>query len=199
MADWPRTLLPRRNTDFDVPGPFISKAQSGRVNTRSTNQAGRTWTEEYLLKVSDVTAKAFLAKVRQIWRDGEIFTIDHRDYLAPNGDGGGTPIVNGASQTGSSLIISGATASTADWLMVGDIFTLAGVNTVYEVISDASTTASGTTTLAISPPIVTAPSNSAALTVSAVKVRAVILEPPDMPETGPDDFGVLSVKFSEAL
>ena len=198
MADWPRTLLPRRNTDFDVPGPFISKAQSGRVNTRSTNQAGRTWTEEYLLKVSDVTAKAFLAKVRQIWRDGEIFTIDHRDYLAPNGDGGGTPVVASASQTGSSLVISGATASTADWLMVGDIFSIAGVNTVYETIADVSVAASGTATITLSPPIVNAPASLAALTVSAVKVRAVILEPPDMPETGPDDFGVLTVKFSEA-
>lgn len=43
---------------------------------------------------------------------------------------GGTPLVNGAAQTGSTLITDGWTASAAAVLNVGDIFTVAGVFTV---------------------------------------------------------------------
>lgn len=43
---------------------------------------------------------------------------------------GGTPLVNGASQTGSSLITDGWTAAAATRLNVGDVFTIAGVYAV---------------------------------------------------------------------
>ncbi len=43
---------------------------------------------------------------------------------------GGTPLVNGASQTGSSLITDGWTASAATRLNTGDVFTIAGVYAV---------------------------------------------------------------------
>lgn len=79
---------------------------------------------------------------------------------------GGTPLVAGASQSGSSLNIDGGTNSTAGFLKAGDVFTIAGVFSVnprtYEstgmlqqfvVTADAATDGSGATTLSISPEI----------------------------------------------
>lgn len=100
----------------------------------------------------------------------------------------GTPLVNGASQTGASLITDGWTNSITGILKKGDIFTVAGVNGVNpetgqdtgklqqfvataDVDSGAST---GPATIPISPPITTSgalktvtasPADNAALTV----------------------------------
>lgn len=100
---------------------------------------------------------------------------------------GGTPAVNGASQTGSSLVTNGWTASAAARLKKGDVFTIANVFAVnpqsrqstgqlrqFVVTADVSSDASGNATIPIFPAItasgafqtVTAsPANGALLTV----------------------------------
>lgn len=198
--DFPRTILPVKVTDLEVPGPLISKAQSGRVNMRATTQVGRSWTETYLVRTRDLAAKAFLATVRSLWRAGTIFDIAHMDYLTPNGVGGGSPLVNGANQTGASLVVDATPNNLANWLRTGDPIRLAGLNITYEVTADV-TTVGTTATIPINPPLFIggSPADNAVVTITGVKMSAVILEPPSMPETGPDDFGTLTLKFSEAL
>lgn len=100
---------------------------------------------------------------------------------------GGTPVVNGASQTGASLVTNGWTAAAASRLKKGDVFTVAGVYAVnpqtrqttgalrqFVVTADVSSDASGNATIPIYPSIVTSgafqtvtasPANSAALTI----------------------------------
>jgi len=100
---------------------------------------------------------------------------------------GGTPLVNGASQTGSSLITDGWTAAAAARLKKGDVFTIANVYAVnpqtrtstgalqqFVVTADVSSDASGNLTAAIYPPMVAsgalqtinaAPADNAALTI----------------------------------
>jgi hypothetical protein len=100
---------------------------------------------------------------------------------------GGTPLVNGASQTGSTLVTDGWTASAASRLKKGDVFTIAGVFSVnpvsrqttnqlqqFVVTADVSSDGSGNASIPISPAItptgqfqnVTAsPADNAALTV----------------------------------
>ncbi len=108
---------------------------------------------------------------------------------------GGTPVVNGASQTSNStpqansmsLITNGWTAAAASRLKAGDVITITGVNDVnpmtyadlgykkqFVVLSDVSSDGSGNATLTISPAIVTTgpyqnvtagPANSAAIQV----------------------------------
>lgn len=99
---------------------------------------------------------------------------------------GGSPVVNGANQTGSSLITNGWTASAAVRLKKGDVFTC-GVDAVnpqslqdtgalrqFVVTADVSSDGSGNATIPIYPPIITAgpfqtvtasPANSATITV----------------------------------
>jgi P22 coat protein - gene protein 5 len=100
---------------------------------------------------------------------------------------GGTPLVNGASQTGSSLITDGWTAAAASRLLKGDVFTIAGVYAInpqayrsttqlqqFVVTQDMSSDGSGNLTIPIYPPIVvtgayqtvdSSPANNAAITV----------------------------------
>lgn len=82
-----------------------------------------------------------------------------------NGVYGGTPLVNGAGQTGSTLVTDGWTATTTT-LNVGDSFTIAGVYGVnvqsyvsnsylqpFAVTAKTVTDSSGNSTISISPPI----------------------------------------------
>lgn len=103
-----------------------------------------------------------------------------------NGAHGGTPLVNGASQTGSSLVTDGWTTSTAI-LKKGDIITLAGVNGLnpqnrasigvrqFVVTADVSSDGTGNATIPVYPSIVTSgarqtvsasPADNAAITVN---------------------------------
>lgn len=71
----------------------------------------------------------------------------------------GTTLVNGGSQTGSSLIVDGLTSVP----QAGDTFTIAGVEKVYTVTADATVT-SGGATLAINPSLASSPADNAAIT-----------------------------------
>lgn len=107
---------------------------------------------------------------------------------------GGTPLVNGASQTGASLVTDGWTAAAAARLNKGDVFTIAGVFSVnpqsrqstgklqqFTVTADVSSNASGQATVPISPSIVTSgalqtvtgsPADNAAITVLGAAATA---------------------------
>lgn len=100
---------------------------------------------------------------------------------------GGTPLVNGANQTGATLSTKGWTAAAAARLKKGDVFTVAGVYAVhpetktaynylqqFTVTADFSSDASGNGSVGISPSIVTtgalktvsaSPADGAAITV----------------------------------
>jgi hypothetical protein len=85
----------------------------------------------------------------------------------------GTVLVNGASQTGTSLVVDGLSAAP----QAGDVFKIAGVDLVYTVTADA-TVSSGGATLAINPALASSPADDAAITFlstsrdSTVKVRS---------------------------
>ena len=70
----------------------------------------------------------------------------------------GTVLVNGGSQTGGTLAVDGLTVAPQS----GDIFTIAGVDKVYTVTSDAGGV--GGQTLAISPNLASSPADNAAIT-----------------------------------
>lgn len=100
---------------------------------------------------------------------------------------GGTPTVNGASQTGSSLVTQAWTAAAANRLNKGDVFTIANVFAVnpqnyrsttqlqqFVVTANTASDGAGAATIPIYPPIITSgayqtvdssPANAAALTI----------------------------------
>ena len=95
------------------------------------------------------------------------FCMDQNVRVHTAGAYGGSPIVAGGSQVGSTLLVSGFTAAAAPRLKAGDTFTLAGVNAVngqnrqdlgylrtFTVTANVSSAADGTASVPIYPPIV---------------------------------------------
>jgi len=93
--------------------------------------------------------------------------MDQNVWVHTAGPYGGSPIVAGGSQVGSTLLVSGFTAAAALRLKKGDTFTITGVNAVngqnrqdlgylrtFTVTSDVNSAADGTASIPIYPPIV---------------------------------------------
>ena len=78
------------------------------------------------------------------------FTLHDHSYTR-RGAGGGTLLINGGTQSGTSLVCDGATASVNNYLRAGDYISFN--NELHMVIADANSDASGNITLSIAPPI----------------------------------------------
>lgn len=92
------------------------------------------------------------------------FTL-HDHSFTRRGAGGGTLQVNGGSQSGTSLVCDGATASVNNYLRAGDYVSFN--NELHMVVADANSDASGNVTLSIAPPIRKTPSDNAVVDYSA--------------------------------
>ena len=83
----------------------------------------------------------------------------------------GTPVVNGASQTGDTLSIDGLPASATGYLKAGDYIQL-GSGTgaqLYKVLDDVDSNASGEADLTIWPDLRSSPADDATVVVSNAK------------------------------
>ena len=78
---------------------------------------------------------------------------------------GGTPLVNGASQTGNTVVVDGA-GSVTDWIKAGDYFSI-DVNGEHELKMCTADTSSvgGAITIPFEPPLRASPLNNAAIYV----------------------------------
>jgi len=83
----------------------------------------------------------------------------------------GTPVVNGASQTGGTLAIDGLPASATGYLKAGDYIQLGSGSTsqLYKVLNDADTNGSGEVTLDIWPNLRSSPADGATVVVANAK------------------------------
>ena len=203
MPSFPRTILPLRFTRPRLAGPLLSVGQSGKPQVRSTLQVGWSWEETWgVLQAGDASVEAFLAQLENYWRSGTVLDMDHRSKRTLLGLGGGTPQVNGASQTGTTLATKLWPNSTAV-LKAGDIFRVAGLNQAFQLTADATSDGAGLASLAICPPIFVggSPAANAALTINTTpglvtyRVLIVALEAPEA--TPPDFYGGLRVSVME--
>ncbi len=89
----------------------------------------------------------------------------------PRGVAGGTPLVNGAGQTGTTLNVDGCPLSTTNWLKKGDYFQLGtgASSRLYKLIADATTNGSGQVQLEFVPTLRGIPADNAALTITNAK------------------------------
>jgi hypothetical protein len=184
-------------TPGTVPANFAALAAVGqRMDEGAVPQDGRVlmlnpaayWsmanglTGLYVQSVAEPALKGFLAKIANF----EIY-LDQNVQVQTVGAYAGSGVVNGASQTGSSLATNGWSNSITGLLNVGDVFTIAGVYAVnpksrqstgslqnFVVTATVSSNGSGAATIPIYPAIVTtgayqtvsnSPANSAAITV----------------------------------
>lgn len=129
---------------------------------------GRRWEVDVTLPpMRHAAARQWLAWLAKL--DGALntFTIGDPMGCSPRGDGGGTPLVAGADQTGASLDVDGGPVSTTGWLLEGDYIQLGtGEDArLYMVTADADTDAGGAATLSLWPSITEAPADNATVTI----------------------------------
>lgn len=128
---------------------------------------------------------------------GAKWSMDQLVAARTVGTQGGTPLVDGASQTGASLVTKGWSNSITNVIRAGDVFTIAGVYAVNPVTKSStgrlqhfvataaanSGASTGPATLAISPSIVTSgttqtvsasPADGAAITVLGATAAAAV-------------------------
>lgn len=184
-------------TPGTVPNAFSFLAAIGqRMDEGSCPQGGRVlilnpaayWSmanaliSMYVKSVAEPALKGFLANIANF----EIF-LDQNIQGQLVGNYGGTPVVNGAGQTGASLVTNGWSTGITGLLNVGDVFTIAGVFAVnpknrqstgalqnFVVTTAANSDSGGNSTIGIYPAITTSgayqtvsvsPANLAAITV----------------------------------
>lgn len=203
---YPRTILPRNVSGFRVPTGLLAPGQTGKDQLRAVVAMGREWDEVYPpLRAGSANAAALLAYIEDFYNRRATFTIEHLitpgSGRAANGAGGGTPLVNGASQTGSSLITDGWSNSITNVARAGDVIRVDGLSPLLRITADANSDGSGNATLSISPPIPagSSPANNAAITRADCTLTAYIVSysvPPARPGEWMDG---ISVTFREAL
>ncbi len=149
---------------------LLDRAHSGRAHARKV--AGQLWSATLRwprLRESEFRAIfAFLVTLRGRF---QTFDVVLPGISYPAGVATGSPAVVGAGQTGRTLAIGGATASTAGWLLPGDVFAVAGSTKVYMITAPAATDATGAAVLQFEPDLVAVPADAAALTVTSVPFR----------------------------
>ena len=114
---------------------------------------------------------AFLAQLRG--SSGRFYLYDAA-FSTPRGVGTGTPLVKGASQTGTSLDTDGWTTSTTGILLAGDYIEVNGELKL--VVADVDSDGSGNATLTIEPPLRSSPGDNDPITVTNPKATMMLID-----------------------
>lgn len=106
-------------------------------------------------------------------RAGRVF-VPQLGRPVPLGAAGGSPLVMGAGQTGVELDIDGGPLSTAGWLVAGDFIGVSGK--LYMVTDTVTTNGAGEATIPVAPPILSAPADNAAVTLTSPVVEMMLTD-----------------------
>jgi hypothetical protein len=141
---------------------FVSSI-TGAIQTK--DRGGERWramlTFTNLNAANKAVMRAFLARL-----NGQQHRFTLQDHaVIQRGAFGGTPLVNGAGQTGVALNIDGASNNITNWIRAGDMFGAGG--DLKMAVLDADSDGSGLVALTFVPRILTAPSNGSAIVISA--------------------------------
>jgi hypothetical protein len=113
--------------------------------------SGERWKIEVSVdKMTREEAAAWTAFIASLRGAVGSFTFGDELYKNPRGAGGGTPKVNGAGQSGYTLITDGWPNNTLV-LKAGDFFQVSGTYGIHEVLTNATSNGSGQVTLDIWP------------------------------------------------
>jgi hypothetical protein len=95
------------------------------------------------------------------------------DAETPRGVATGTPLVDGASQTGNSLATKGWTVSTTGIMKAGDYIQLGTGSTsrMYKVLEDVNSDVTGDATLTLWPSLRSSPADNDAITTQSCKTQ----------------------------
>ena len=110
---------------------------------------------------------------------------------------GGTPLVAGASQTGLTLNIDGASINITDWMKAGDIFSVNGEMKI--ATADADTDGLGEATLTFSPRLRSSPADNAAIETTNPTGVFMLASPTQTWNYRPGGFSDFTLEFVEDI
>jgi len=198
----PSNLYIMTATGITVPAGRKSITHSGAIQTRSSMNVGRTWSETYQpLFAGSADAENFISWLRWAWNTQTVFTVKHPmtpgSGISPNGTGSAGATIN-SGQTGSSIGTSGWPTSTSNVVRAGDLLKIANVGYTLEVTDDANSDGGGNATISVNPPVWTAPSGGSSITTTDVTINAVLMSL-DIPEiSNAFYYDGIQVSFREA-
>lgn len=130
---------------------------------QTVEMPGARWRFSFNIELMDeVDAALYQAFLVRLRGSSGRFYMWNLGRPAPRGVATGAPVVAGGSQTGTTLVTSGWTASTAGIMRAGDYFSVN--NELKMVVEDADSDGSGQATLVFEPPLRRSPDNAAAVT-----------------------------------
>ena len=145
--------------------PFTSKQQVYKFS-------GQFWEAEISLPpMKRADAEYWISFLLKLNGSYGTFLLGDPNGATARGVATGTPLVKGASQTGSELITDGWTTSTTGILKAGDYIQLGSGSSakLHKVLDDVNSDSSGNATLTLWPDLRSAPADNAAITVSGAK------------------------------
>lgn len=160
---------------------FIARSATGITTSPFTlesqvfrNQGERFEADVSLAPMKRDDAEQWNAFFLKLYGQFGTFLLGDPNASVPRGSASttpGTPVVNGASQTGDTLNIDGAPASATGYLKAGDYIQLgSGTSSrLYKVLDDANSNGSGEVALTIYPDLRSSPSDGATVVVSDAK------------------------------
>lgn len=166
---------------LSIPNNNVNKTKFRAINTAASSRSPFTHAEQVVAHSGqhwevDVTLPPMDRDAAEVWIGwllslrGKVGTFLLGDIVGATarGSAGGTPLVNGGSQTGGSLVLDGATASQTGWLKAGDYIQLGSgaTATLHKVLQDANSDGSGNVTLDLWPYIRSAPADNSTVVVS---------------------------------
>ena len=144
-------------------------------SVQTVQLSGARWRADITLrmmkKADAATWIAFFLKMRGM---SETFYGFDPDWKVNRGAMGGTPLVNGAGQTGTSLVIDGCTPNVTGWLKAGDYYSVGGE--LKRLTGDVDTNGSGQATLVGEPYLRTSPADNAAVTITNPKAKMRLVD-----------------------
>jgi len=176
---------------------FVSRSISGRRQSRQIG--GQYWRMRAsfppMTRAQFAPIYAFVIAQRGRY---ESFSIVPAVISTGQGSPAGTPLVNGADQTGRSLVTNGWSNSIAIF-KAGDYLKIAGNDKVYMVTADVSSNGSGEASIAIEPALVASPANDAAITHSSVPFTVALRSGVQEFATGTNGLFTFEIDFEEVL
>lgn len=171
--------------------------------TQTRWQPGTLWTAGVSVAPMDEAQwRVFSAFVARMEGEAGRLYFGPPHAKAPRGSVAGTPVVNGANQTGSQLALKGFTSGAAGVLLTGDYIAVDvdGGRSLFLVTADVNADGSGNANVLIKPRIRLSPADEAAV-ITASPTCVMKLESDD---TGGMDFdpgvlGVATVSLVEAF
>lgn len=140
---------------------------------------GTKWEADLVFRdLSPANGREIMGFIAALRGPVNTFNLHDHSLESPRGIATGTPLVNGASQTGNTLITNGWTVSQTGIMLRGDLFQ---VGTELKIITvDVNSDGSGNATLTFESPLRTSPADNAAIVTASPKALMMLVDDKQM-------------------